>query len=118
MDQNKFDDAKNLLEKEIDELDNPDKKERMKFFLNEYSKPKFNINASLLVFLVTLILCLLWQNNEQRVFIDKQQQEVNSLILYMIYTCPELFPNDSIFPESDQPFDFELSEDNLPAKLI
>ena len=76
MDQNKFDDAKNLLEKEIDELDNPDKKERMKFFLNEYSKPKFNINASLLVFLVTLILCLLWQNNEQRVFIDKQQQEV------------------------------------------
>ena len=38
MDKNKSEDAKTLLEKEIDEINDCDKKERMKYFLSEYSK--------------------------------------------------------------------------------
>lgn len=107
MDKNKSDNVKTLLEKEIEKINDSDKKERMKYFLSEYSKPKFNINGSVYVFFVTLIICFFWQNHAQQRCIEEQQQEINSLILYMIYTNPEMFPNDSVFPESVEPYEFE-----------
>lgn len=120
MDKNKSEDAKTLLEKEIDEISDCDKKERMKYFLSEYSKPKFNINGPVYAFFITALICLFWQNNAQQKCIEQQQQEINSLILYMLYTNPEMFPNDSIFPEVDDSADFEQTfrEDRIREKLI
>ncbi len=120
MDKNKSEDAKTLLEKEIDEINDCDKKERMKYFLSEYSKPKFNINGPVYVFFITLIICFFWQNNAQQKCIEQQQQEINSLILYMLYTNPEMFPNDTIFPESADPYDFDdlILEDKVHGKFL
>ena len=120
MDKNKSEDAKKLLEKEIDEINDSDKKERMKYFLSEYSKPKFNINTSVYVFFITAIICFFWQNHAQQRCIEEQQQEINSLILYMIYTNPEMFPNDTIFPDMSEPYDFEQvnSQNCIEHKFI
>lgn len=120
MDKNKYNNPKTLLEKEIDEIIDSGKKERMKYFLSEYSKPKFNINGPVYVFFITLIICFFWQNHAQQRCIEEQQQEINSLILYMIYTNPEMFPNDSVFPESVDPYEFEpiITEERIEEKLI
>lgn len=120
MDKNKSDNVKTLLEKEIEDINDSDKKERMKYFLSEYSKPKFNINGPVYVFFVTLIICFFWQNHAQQRCIEEQQQEINSLILYMIYTNPEMFPNDSVFPETVEPYEFEpmIMEERTEGKLI
>lgn len=115
MDKNKSDNAKDLLEKEIDEINDCDKKERMKYFLSQYSKPKFRTNGLVYVFFITAIICLSWQNLAQKSYIDEQQKEINSLILFMIYTSPEFFPNDSVFEDTIEPYDFELSRSDEPV---
>ena len=95
-------------------MNDSDKKERMKYFLSEYSKPKFNINTSVYVFFITAIICFFWQNRAQQRCIEEQQQEINSLILYMIYTNPEMFPNDTIFPDMSEPYDNKHSHNDKP----
>ena len=103
MDKNKSDNAKDLLEKEIDEINDCDKKERMKYFLSQYSKPKFRTNGLVYVFFITLIICLSWQNLAQKSYIEEQQEEMNSLIFHPINSNQVVFPsilkfNFGIFP--------------------
>ena len=109
MEQNKSDYAKEMLEKEIDNIADCEKKERMKYFLSEYSKPKFNINGPVYVFFITILICFFWQDYKQKAYIEEQQQEINSLILYIIYSNPEMFPNDSIILDSS-PYNFEFED--------
>lgn len=120
MDKDKNDKAKELLEKEIAEINDDEKKERMKYLLSEYTKPKFKINGPIFIFLITFCICLVWQNRAQQRCIEEQQQEINSLILYMIYSNPNMFPNDTIFPDISEPYDFEPyeSENHADKKFI
>ena len=115
MDKDKNSKVEELLEKEIDEINDADKKERMKYLLSEYSKPKFRTNGLVYVFFITLIICLSWQNLAQKSYIEEQQEEMNSLILLMICTSPEFFPNDSVFEDTIEPYDFELSRSDEPV---
>lgn len=112
------DKIKKLLEHEFDSIDDNDKKERMKYLLDEYSRPKFKINGPVYAFLITFCICLFWQNMQLRSFIDIQKQEMDNFMIYVLSTYP-IEENDSILFDTE-PFDSEpaVPEDTSLFKWI
>lgn len=74
-----------LLDDEIELIQDDAKRERMRFLLHEYQKPKFRINGPAYTFFITIILCLIWKINQQANVIETQQQDIQDILIYLLY---------------------------------
>ena len=119
MEKNNLKSAKELLDEEVEKIENVEQKERIKFLLNDYSQPKFKINAPIYVLFITLICCFFWQNLAQKSYIKHQEENIEHLIFYIMYMSADVEENDSTY-SNDEPYEFEQIQfqHDVPAKVL
>ena len=74
-----------LLDDEIELIPDDAKRERMRYLLHEYQKPKFRINAPAYTFFIAIILCLILKICQQANVIETQQQDIQDILIYLLY---------------------------------
>lgn len=112
--------SEDLLKQELDGIDDPSKQERIEYFVRNIIKEKAAKHTPFYILFLVLAFAFIWCVYFQHEIIQKQQHEIETLMLLIFCNNSDATEDDNISGESESPFEFQqkFPQTDTSSKLL